>query len=162
MDYVLLIAGFILLIKGADFFVGGSSSVAKLLKVPSVYSTTMRSTSLFESFVACGSLWGAVIAGLSIGADDTVGRFELGSEFESTDAKSPERVGSTASAAEVFTRDVDVAESRYICSESSSNQSGLICGNLRRIFWSKSKPGRLRPARMWEIPAGLISSISAS
>ena len=36
MDYVLLIAGFILLIKGADFFVGGSSSVAKLLKVPSI------------------------------------------------------------------------------------------------------------------------------
>lgn len=36
MDYILLILGFILLIKGADFFVGGSSSVAKLLKVPSI------------------------------------------------------------------------------------------------------------------------------
>lgn len=36
MTYVLLILGFILLIKGADFFVDGSSSIAKLLKVPSV------------------------------------------------------------------------------------------------------------------------------
>ena len=36
MDYLLLITGFILLIKGADFFVSGSSSVAKLLKVPSI------------------------------------------------------------------------------------------------------------------------------
>lgn len=36
MIYVLLIAGFILLIKGADLFVDGSSSVAKLFKVPSV------------------------------------------------------------------------------------------------------------------------------
>lgn len=32
----LLLLGFVLLIKGADFFVDGSSSVAKLLKVPSV------------------------------------------------------------------------------------------------------------------------------
>lgn len=36
MMYVLLILGFILLIKGADFFVDGASSVAKLLKIPSV------------------------------------------------------------------------------------------------------------------------------
>lgn len=36
MSYVLLLVGFVLLIKGADFFVEGSSSVAKLLKVPSV------------------------------------------------------------------------------------------------------------------------------
>ncbi len=36
MDYVLLIVGFVLLIKGADFFVDGSSSVAKRLKVPSL------------------------------------------------------------------------------------------------------------------------------
>lgn len=36
MDYILLILGFILLIKGADFFVGGSSSVARLLKVPAI------------------------------------------------------------------------------------------------------------------------------
>lgn len=40
MDYVLnlflLILGFVLLVKGADLFVDGSSSVAKLLKIPSV------------------------------------------------------------------------------------------------------------------------------
>lgn len=36
MMYVFLIIGFILLIKGADFFVDGASSVAKLLKIPSV------------------------------------------------------------------------------------------------------------------------------
>lgn len=36
MDYVLLIIGFVLLIKGADFFVDGSSSLAKLLKIPAV------------------------------------------------------------------------------------------------------------------------------
>ncbi len=36
MDYLLLIVGFVLLIKGADFFVDGSSSVAKRLKVPSL------------------------------------------------------------------------------------------------------------------------------
>ena len=36
MMYVWLIVGFILLIKGADFFVEGSSSVAKLLRIPSV------------------------------------------------------------------------------------------------------------------------------
>lgn len=33
---VTLVAGFVLLIKGADFFVEGSSSVAKRLKVPSI------------------------------------------------------------------------------------------------------------------------------
>ena len=36
MVYVLLILGFVLLIKGADYFVEGSSSVAKLLKVPAI------------------------------------------------------------------------------------------------------------------------------
>lgn len=36
LTYVLLILGFVLLIKGADFFVVGSSSIAKLLKIPSV------------------------------------------------------------------------------------------------------------------------------
>lgn len=36
MAYILLVVGFILLIKGADYFVEGSSSVAKLLKVPSI------------------------------------------------------------------------------------------------------------------------------
>ena len=36
MEIGILIVGFILLIKGADFFVDGSSSVAKRLKVPSM------------------------------------------------------------------------------------------------------------------------------
>ena len=36
MDYILLIIGFVLLIKGADYFVDGSSSVARLLKVPTI------------------------------------------------------------------------------------------------------------------------------
>ena len=34
--YVWLIVGFVLLIKGADFFVDGSSSVAKLLRIPTI------------------------------------------------------------------------------------------------------------------------------
>ncbi len=36
MEYLLLVIGFVLLIKGADFFVDGSSSVAKRLRVPSL------------------------------------------------------------------------------------------------------------------------------
>ena len=32
---VLLLVGFVLLIKGADFFVEGSSSVARALRIPS-------------------------------------------------------------------------------------------------------------------------------
>lgn len=36
LKYVLLLIGFVLLIKGADFFVEGSSSVAKLLRIPSI------------------------------------------------------------------------------------------------------------------------------
>lgn len=36
MEYVKLILGFLLLIKGADMFVDGSSSVAKILKVPAI------------------------------------------------------------------------------------------------------------------------------
>ena len=36
MEYLLLIIGFVLLIKGADFFVEGRSSLARFLKIPSV------------------------------------------------------------------------------------------------------------------------------
>ncbi len=36
MMYLLLLVGFFLLVKGADIFVDGSSSVAKILRVPSV------------------------------------------------------------------------------------------------------------------------------
>ncbi len=35
MDYIILIIGFVLLIKGADYFVEGSASVAKKFKIPS-------------------------------------------------------------------------------------------------------------------------------
>ena len=36
LKYILLVAGFVCLIKGADFFVEASSSIAKILKVPSL------------------------------------------------------------------------------------------------------------------------------
>lgn len=36
MMYVLLLVGFLLLVRGADFFVEGASSVARLLRIPSV------------------------------------------------------------------------------------------------------------------------------
>lgn len=36
LTYIYLIIGFVLLIKGADFFVDGASAVARLLKIPSV------------------------------------------------------------------------------------------------------------------------------
>lgn len=36
MSYVLLVAGFVLLMKGADFFVEGSSGIAKMFHVPSL------------------------------------------------------------------------------------------------------------------------------
>lgn len=36
MTYILLLIGFILLVKGADYFVEGSSNLAKYLKVPSL------------------------------------------------------------------------------------------------------------------------------
>ena len=36
MSYIILVIGFILLIKGADWFVDGASSIAKSLKIPSL------------------------------------------------------------------------------------------------------------------------------
>ena len=36
MNYILLLVGFVLLIKGADVFVDGASSIAKKLGIPSV------------------------------------------------------------------------------------------------------------------------------
>ena len=41
MEYLLLLIGFVLLIKGADFFVDGSSSLARIMKVPSVIGLTI-------------------------------------------------------------------------------------------------------------------------
>lgn len=35
MTYVLLIIGFVFLVKGADFFVSGSSAIARFFKIPS-------------------------------------------------------------------------------------------------------------------------------
>lgn len=36
MEYLLLILGFVLLIKGADIFVGGASNIAKYFRIPSI------------------------------------------------------------------------------------------------------------------------------
>lgn len=36
MSYIILIIGFVLLIKGADIFVSGASSIAKIFNVPSL------------------------------------------------------------------------------------------------------------------------------
>lgn len=63
MMYIILVAGFILLIKGADFFVDGSSSVAKALKIPSLIigmTVVAMGTSLPETSVSVSaSLSGA-------------------------------------------------------------------------------------------------------
>ena len=55
MMYVVLIAGMLLLVKGADYFVDGSASVAKILKVPSLIiglTIVALSTSLPEASVS--------------------------------------------------------------------------------------------------------------
>lgn len=55
LKYFLLIAGFVLLIKGADFFVDGSSAVAKRLRVPSLIigmTIVAMGTSLPETSVS--------------------------------------------------------------------------------------------------------------
>ena len=61
--YILLIAGFVLLIKGADFFVEGSSSVAKKLSIPPIIigmTIVAMGTSLPETSVSVtASLAGA-------------------------------------------------------------------------------------------------------
>jgi len=36
MNYILLFIGFLLLIKGADIFVEGSSNIAKFFKIPTI------------------------------------------------------------------------------------------------------------------------------
>lgn len=55
LKYVILVVGFVLLIKGADFFVDGSSSVAKKLKVPALIigmTIVAMGTSLPETSVS--------------------------------------------------------------------------------------------------------------
>ena len=57
-EYVLLVAGFVLLIKGADLFVDGSSSIAKLFKVPAIViglTVVALGTSLPEAAVSVTS-----------------------------------------------------------------------------------------------------------
>lgn len=69
MEYILLIIGFVLLIKGADFFVDGASSVAAKLKVPSlIIGLTVVSigTSLPEAAVSISASLGGV-NGISLG-----------------------------------------------------------------------------------------------
>ena len=55
MEYILLIIGFVFLIKGADFFVDGASSIAGKLKVPSLIiglTVVSMGTSLPEAAVS--------------------------------------------------------------------------------------------------------------
>ena len=55
MEYFLLIVGFVLLIKGADFFVDGSSGLAKRLRVPTMViglTVVAMGTSLPETAVS--------------------------------------------------------------------------------------------------------------
>ena len=65
MMYLLLLVGFFLLVKGADFFVEGASSVARLLRIPSVViglTIVAMGTSAPEAAVS-------ITAGLSGNAD---------------------------------------------------------------------------------------------
>lgn len=58
MEYLLLIGGFVLLIKGADLFVDGSSSIARLLRVPAIViglTVVALGTSLPEASVSVNS-----------------------------------------------------------------------------------------------------------
>ena len=62
MEYVWLVVGFILLIKGADYFVDGSSSVAKKLKVPSLI-IGMTIVAMGTSLPECSVSISAALAG---------------------------------------------------------------------------------------------------
>lgn len=62
MVYVFLVAGFILLIKGADFFVEGSSSIAKKFRVPPLI-IGMTIVAMGTSFPECSVSITASIAG---------------------------------------------------------------------------------------------------
>ena len=72
-DILLLVIGFVLLVKGADFFVDGSSAVAKLLKIPSIIvglTIVAMGTSLPELAV---SLTAAVNGSNEIAVSNVVG-----------------------------------------------------------------------------------------
>lgn len=62
MEYILLVVGFVLLIKGADFFVEGSSSVAKRLRVPSLI-IGMTIVAMGTSLPECAVSISAALAG---------------------------------------------------------------------------------------------------
>lgn len=69
MEYLLLILGFVLLIKGADFFVDGASSVAAKLKVPSLIiglTVVSMGTSMPEAAVSISASLGGD-NGISLG-----------------------------------------------------------------------------------------------
>lgn len=73
MEYVFLIIGFVLLIKGADFFVDGASSVAAKLKVPSLIiglTVVSLGTSLPEAAV---SISASVSGGNEISLGNVIG-----------------------------------------------------------------------------------------
>lgn len=73
MEYIWLIVGFVLLIKGADFFVDGSSAVAKMLKVPSIIiglTIVALGTSLPEAAV---SISAAITGANSLAVSNVVG-----------------------------------------------------------------------------------------
>ena len=60
MEYILLMIGFIFLIKGADLFVEGSCNLARFLKVPSVIiglTIVAMGTSLPECAVSVTASW---------------------------------------------------------------------------------------------------------
>lgn len=62
MEYIFLLVGFVLLIKGADFFVDGSSSVAKKLRVPSLI-IGMTIVAMGTSLPECAVSISAALAG---------------------------------------------------------------------------------------------------
>ena len=69
MEYLLLIVGFVLLVKGADFFVDGASSIAAKLKVPSLIiglTVVSMGTSLPEASVSISASLGGS-NGISLG-----------------------------------------------------------------------------------------------
>lgn len=73
MEYIWLVVGFVLLIKGADFFVDGSSAVAKMFKVPSIIiglTVVALGTSLPEAAV---SISASVTGANSLAVSNVVG-----------------------------------------------------------------------------------------
>ena len=70
MMYLLLIVGFVLLIKGADFYVDGASSVAGILKVPSV----IVGLTIVSIGTSCPEAAVSITAGMSGNADISLGK----------------------------------------------------------------------------------------